>query len=149
MAWLLDTNVVSEMMRPLPEPRVAAFLDRAAGRGLHVSAITVWEIHNGIGFLDDPSRRDDLSTRFEHVLNDIFQHRILDWTAADARQCARIMERRRRLGAPLDRHLPDAMLAASAASRGLTFVTRNASDFRHTDIEVFNPWEDVSGLGDD
>ena len=148
MGWLLDTNVVSEMMRPSPEPRVAESLDRAEGRGLHISAITIWEIHNGIGLLENRSRRDELARRFEHVLDDVFRDRILDWTAADARQCARIMEQRRRLGTPLDHHLPDAMVAASAASRGLTFVTRNARDFRHTDIEVFNPWEDLPGRGD-
>ena len=49
MAWLLDTNVVSEMMRPHPEPRVARFLDGVANEGLHVSAITVWEILDRIG----------------------------------------------------------------------------------------------------
>ena len=148
MPWLLDTNVVSEMMRPRPEPAVARFLDRVGRKGLHISAVTIWEIHNGIGRLDSQSRRADLAARFEHVLHDIFNDRILDWTAADARECARIMEERRRLGAPLDRHLPDAMLAASAASRGLSIVTRNAGDFRSTDVEVFNPWAGVSGLGE-
>ncbi|MDE2781630.1 MAG: type II toxin-antitoxin system VapC family toxin [Gemmatimonadota bacterium] len=149
MAWLLDTNVVSEMMRRHPEPRVARFLDRAGRNRLHISAITIWEIHNGIGLLDSQSRRADLAARFEQVLNDTFEDRILHWTAADARECARVMEKRRRLGAPLDQHLPDAMLAASAASHSLTLVTRNTRDFRLTDIKVFNPWKDVSGLGQD
>ena len=149
MAWLLDTNVVSEMMLRRPETRVARFLNGAGRQQLHISAVTIWEIHNGIGLLDSPSRRADLAARFEQVLNDIFEDRILDWTAADARKCARIMEKRRRLGAPLDQHLPDAMLAASAASRGLTLVTRNTRDFRQTDIKVFNPWERASGLGED
>ena len=149
MAWLLATNVVSEMMRRHPEPRVARFLDRAGMNRLHISAITIWEIHNGIGLLDSHSRRADLAARFEQVLNDTFEDRILDWTAADARECARVMEKRRRLGAPLDQHLPDAMLAASAASRGMTLVTRNTRDFRQTHIKVFNPWKRVSDPAED
>ena len=140
MSWLLDTNVISEMMRPHPEPRVARFLDRIASQGLHVSAVTVREIHNGIGQLDDRPRREDLARRFEDLLNDMFEGRVLDWTARDAVECARIMETKRRTGEPLDSHLPDAMLAGSAASRGMAFVTRNTRDFRNTGVRVVNAW---------
>lgn len=141
MSWLLDTNVVSEMMRPRPEPRVARFLDRIANQGLHVSAVTVWEIHNGIGRLDDQARREDLAKRFEDLLNGFFDDRVLDWTARDALECARIMEMKRRRGEPLDSHLPDAMLAGSAAIRGLAIVTRNTRDFRNTGVRVVNAWK--------
>ena len=58
VAWLLDTNVVSEMMRPNPEPRVAGFLDTIAEDGIGLAAITVWEILNGIGRLDSGPRLD-------------------------------------------------------------------------------------------
>ena len=132
MAWLLDTNVVSEMMRPHPEPRVARFLDGVANEGLHVSAVTVWEILNGIGQLDPGARREDPSRRFLDMLNGVFEDRVLAWTAADAAQCARIMEEKRMRGEPLDHHLPDAMLAGAAASRGLAVVTLNQRDFRNT-----------------
>ena len=140
MAWLLDTNVVSEMMRPHPEPRVARFLDRIGDRELHVSSITVWEILNGIGRLAPGRRREDLARRFHSVLDDTFQDRVLDWTAAAAQECARIMEEKRRAGEPLDRHLPDAMLAGTAASSGLAIVTRNVRDFRNTGVQAINPW---------
>ena len=140
MAWLLDTNVVSEMMRPHPEPRAARFLDGVANEGLHVSAITVWEILNGIGRLDHEERRRDLSTRFMNILNALFEDQVLEWTAADAAECARIMEEKRRRGELLDNHLPDAMLAGTAASRGLAIVTRNDRDFRNTGVTAANPW---------
>ena len=140
MSWLLDTNVVSEMMRPHPEPRVARFLDGIGTHGLHVSAITVWEIHNGIRRLDDSARRDELERRFEGILNDLFKDRVLDWTARDALECARIVEVRRRRGEPLEDHLPDAMLAGSAASRGLVVVTRNTRNFRDIDVRAVDPW---------
>ncbi len=141
MPWLLDTNVVSEMMRPHPEPRVARFLDGIANEGLHLSAITVWEILNGIGRLDREHRREDLTGRFRGLVNAVFAGRILDWSAADAAQCARIMEERRRRGEPLDRQLPDAMVAGTAASHGLTIVTRNDRDFRNTGVATVNPWK--------
>ena len=95
VAWLLDTNVVSEMMRLNPEPRVAGFLDRIAGEGIGLAAITVWEILNGIGRLDSRQRREDLAEQFQGILDDFFEGRILDWSAADARACARIMEDKR------------------------------------------------------
>ena len=151
MSWLLDTNVVSEMMRPHPDHRVGQFLDGIASQGLHVSAITVWEILNGIGRLDSQPRREDLKRRFEDILHEVFESRILDWTAGDARECARIMEEKRRGGEPLDSHLPDAMLAASAASRGFTIVSRNSRDFRNTGVRVEDPWETTvtAGSGQD
>ena len=141
VAWLLDTNTISEMMRPKPEPRVAKFLDRVVGEGIGLASITVWEILNGIGRLDPGRRRDDLFERFQGLLDELFEGRIFDWTLADAQACARIMEQKRRQGEPLDDHLPDAFLAAAAACRGLAVVTRNAGEFRNTGIEVIDPWD--------
>ena len=143
VTWLLDTNVLLEMMRPNPEPRVAGFLDRVAGEGIGLAAITVCEILNGIGLLDPGQRRDDLAERFQGILDDFFEERVLDWTAADARTCARIMEDKRRRGEPLYSHLPDAMLAGTAISHGLAIVTRNEREFRNTGVEVVNSWTEV------
>lgn len=140
VAWLLDANVVSEMMRPNPEPRVAAFLDDIAGEGIGLASITMWEILNGIGRLDPGRRRNGLANRFQNLLDELFENRVVDWTAADARVCARIMEVKRRCGEPLDNHLPDACVAAVAACRGLAVVTRNASEFRNTGVDVVDPW---------
>ena len=140
VAWLLDANVISEMMRPSPEPRVAAFLDRIARHGIGLASITVWEILNGISRLDAGRRRDDLAERFQDLINDLFEQRILDWTRDHASTCARIMEQKRRRGEPLDDHLPDAFLAAMAAHSGLAVVTRNTSHFRNTGVEVVDPW---------
>ena len=140
VAWLLDTNVVSEMMRPRPNPRVARFLDSVAEEGIGLAAITVWEVLDGIGLLDLGRRRDDLAERVQFIVDDLFEDRMLDWTAADARTCARIMEDKRRRGEPLDDHLPDAMLAGMAVNRGIAVITRNESDFRNTGARIVNPW---------
>ena len=139
-AWLLDANVVSEMMRPRPEPRVAGFLDKIADERIGLASITVWEILDGIARLDPGRRRNDLAARFQDLLDELFEDRIVDWTLADARACARVMEGKRRRGEPLDDHLPDAMLAAVAACRGSALVTRNIDEFRNTGIEAVDPW---------
>ena len=140
LAWLIDTNVISEMMRPRPEPRVAAFLDSIADDGLGLASITAWEVLDGIGRLAPGRRRRELAERFGGLLDELFEDRIVEWTLADARACARIMEHKRRRGEPLDDHVPDAFLAAAAAARGLAVVTRNTGEFRNTGIEIVDPW---------
>ncbi len=140
VAWILDTSVVSEMMRPYPEPRVAWFLDAIAHEGIGISTITIWEILNRIGRLKTGQRREELATRFQNILDDIFEDRILDWTASDALECAVIMEIKRRMGESLDHRLPDGMLAGTASSRNLTIVTGNEKEFRNTGVRAINPW---------
>ncbi|MDE0690688.1 MAG: PIN domain-containing protein [Gammaproteobacteria bacterium] len=140
LAWLIDANVVSEMMRPHPEPRVAAFLDSIEHEGIGIATVTVWEILDGIGRLPAGRRRTNLADRFGDLLDELFEDRVVDWSLGDAQACARIMEEKRRRGEPLDAHVADAFLAAAAASRGLAVVTRNASEFHNTGVEVVNPW---------
>ena len=140
IAWLIDTNVVSEMMRPQPEPRVAAFLDSIADEGLGLAPVTVWEVLDGIGRVDPGRRRRALADQFQDLLDELFNDRIVDWSLADAQACARIMEEKRRRGEPLDDHVPDAFLAAAATTCGLAVVTRNAGEFRNTGVETVDPW---------
>ena len=140
LAWLIDTNVVSEMMRPRPEPRVAAFLDAIEAEGIGLSSVTVWEVLDGIGRLAPGKRRRGLSDRFHDLLDELFEDRIVEWTLDDARACARIMEDKRRRGEALDDHVPDALLAAAAVTRGLAVLTRNTGEFRNTGVETLDPW---------
>ena len=144
VAWILDTSVVSEMMRPYPEPRVAYFLDAIAVEGIGIATITIWEILNGIGRLNPGRRREALATRFQSILDDLFEDRVIDWTASDALACAVVMEIKRRLGESLDRHLPVSMLAGTARSRKLTIVTGNDKGFRNTGVKAINPWTDTA-----
>ena len=145
-AYLLDTNVVSEMMRPEPDQRVASSVELAALEGFGIASVTVWEVLNGIGGLDPGRRRNDLRARFQSVLDEAFDERVLDWTLADAQACADIMEAKRRLGEPVDDHVPDAMIAATAVTRGLTVLTRSEREFRHTGAAWVNPWTELADL---
>lgn len=140
VAWILDTNVVSEMMRPYPEPRVAWFLDAIAHEGIGISTITIWEILSGIGRLTTEQRREELAMRFRNILEDVFEDRVIDWTASDALECAVIMIIKRRMGESLDHRLPDGMLAGAASNRNLTIVTGNEKEFRNTGVKAINPW---------
>ena len=139
LAWLIDTNVVSEMMRPRPEPRVAAFLDSVEREGISLASVTVWKILDGIGRLSPGRRREDLASRLHDLLDELSEERIVGWSLADARACALIMEGKRGRGEPLDDHVPDALFAA-AASRGLAVVTRNVGEFRNTGVTTVDPW---------
>ncbi len=139
-AYLLDTNVVSEMMRPNPEPRVVSCIDAIAEEGIALASITVWEILDGIGRLPPGRRREELAERFQGVLEDLFEDSVLDWAFSDAKVCARVMEEKRRRGESLDDHLPDAMLAGMALARGLSLITRNERDFRNTGVALIDPW---------
>ena len=140
LAWLLDTNVVSEMMRQRPEPRVASFLDSIADEGLGLSSVSVWEVLNGIGRLAQGKRRRNLAGRFRDLVDELFEDRIVDWTLAHAQACAKILEDKRLRGESLDDHITDAFLAASAFTRGLTVVTRITGAFRNTGVETVDPW---------
>ena len=86
LAWLLNANVVSEMMRPRPEPRVAAIHDSIAEARNGLSAVTVREILDGIGRRAPGRRRNDLTERFLDLLGELFQIWIVDWTSDDDRQ---------------------------------------------------------------
>ena len=142
VAYLLDTNVFSEMMRAQPDERVATFLDDTSAAGHAIAAITVWEIENGIGLLGDGLRRKTLTQMLNGVLVDLFEDRVLPWGLHEAKVCASLMEDRRRAGRPLDGHLPDAMIASMALVRQLVLVTRNKSDFEETGLELVDPWSD-------
>ena len=145
-AYLLDTNVVSEMMRPEPDWRVANTLQLAAHGGIGIAVVTVWEILDGIGRLAPSRRRSDLHSRFQRVLGELFDGRVFDWTQADAEACADLMEAKRRSGESMDDHLPDAMIAATAVSRRLTVLTRNGREFRNTGAAWLNPWTGLTEL---
>jgi predicted nucleic acid-binding protein len=135
---LLDTNVLSELMRPAPNPRVVHWVSSQPARALFTTAITHAEILLGIELLAGGRRRRTLEERVAAMFAEDFEHRILPFDDAAAPAFAAIVARRRRSGRPI-RHA-DAQIAAIARTHGAGLVTRNIGDFADCEIALTNPW---------
>lgn len=135
---LLDTNVLSALMRPDREAGVVAWLDRQRESDLHLTAITVIEARAGVVRLPDGARRRDLGARLAILFEELFRDRILPFDAAAATAAAELGERRRRAGRTVDVH--DGFIAGIAISRGATIATRNLRHFADCEIPVIDPW---------
>lgn len=132
---IIDTNIISEMMRDSPDERVAAWIERV-GR-LHTTAITLAEIDYGIARLPEGLRRERLAAAAAVVFAD-FDDVILPFDTRAARRYGGIVADRESAGRPIA--TADAQIAAICASRQATLATRNTADFEATDISLLNPW---------
>lgn len=135
---LLDTNVVSEVMRPSPDPRVIGWLNSADARELHICTISIAEIIFGLELLPEGQRRQGLEERFQSFLSAAFTHRVLSFDQAAARQYGPIMAERRRAGQPMS--APDGQIAAIACSQAMHLATRNTRDFHSCGLTLIDPW---------
>ena len=142
---VLDTNVVSELMRDHPQPAVLAWLDRQPVSTLFVTAITEAEIRMGIALLPGGRRRPGLTTAAERAFGVLFAGRILPFNSAAAHAYATIMADRRAAGRPISQ--ADCQIAAIARARGVPVATRNVADFTGCGITVVNPWENKTARG--
>jgi toxin FitB len=137
--YLLDTNIVSEVMRPVPEARVTGWLRRQRPADLFLAAITLGEIVRGVQRLPPGSRRRRLEPWVAELLPRQFAGRILAFDQAVAVRWGELMGAGDRAGRP--RAAADAQVAATALHHGLTLVTRNVSDFEELIAAPLNPWE--------
>lgn len=137
--FLLDTNVVSELIKPRPDARVVAWVDRTAEELLHLSVITLGEIRKGIDLLaDNDPRRAALQSWLERDLRIRFAGRMLSFDDGVALRWGQVEALARKRGMSLP--TVDAQLAATALHYGLTFVTRDTEDVGPAGVPVFNPW---------
>jgi toxin FitB len=134
---VLDTNVVSEAMKPQPHPAVQAWLDQQVAQTLYVSSITLAELWFGIGALPAGRRKDALAQTLEGLLP-LFEGRILAFDTAAARHYAERAVRARAAGHGLP--TPDGYIAAIAAARGFSVATRDTAPFQAAGVVVINPW---------
>jgi predicted nucleic acid-binding protein len=135
---LLDTNVISDMLRPLPDQRVLAWLDAQAVETLYLSTINLAELRFGMACLDDGKRKRDLVNQLEHLLSMLFQGRILPFDEVAAAHYARLRSESRRRGAAISDS--DGFIAAIASANGLVVATRDVSPFQAAGLTVINPW---------
>ena len=137
--FLLDTNIISEFVRPRPDPRVIAWADGLDETLLFLSVLTLGEIRKGVASLRSASRRAELDAWLVSNLRLRFADRILAIDEAVADRWGQIA------GKALSRRNPlpviDGLLAATALHYNLTLVTRNTKDVAPTGVPVFNPWE--------
>ena len=135
---VLDTNVVSELLRPSPDPVVETWVASRPMTGFYFSAIGESELRYGIAILPEGRRRDALLSEIEAILQEDFDERILPFDSGAARAFATIAAPRRTAGRTAS--LPDCQIAAIARSRNMAVATRNTRDFNDMGIELLNPW---------
>ena len=140
MSFLLDTNVVSEWVRPRPDTGVVAWLAEADEDRVFISVVTLAELRYGIERLTAGQRRRRLDEWLEDELPLRFEGRVLPIDAAIADAWGRLTASREARGRPIA--VADAFIAATAEVHGLALVTRNVSDFEATVKAVVNPWTD-------
>lgn len=140
--WLLDTNVLSELRRPKPEPKVVAFVGGQPLERLYVSEVTFAEIRFGIELLADPARRAALQDWLAHKIRPMFEQRALPVSEDVMFKWRLLVETGRKAGHTFSQ--PDLIIAATALHYGLTVVTRDRSEYDRAGAPVLNPWTDSS-----
>ncbi len=136
---LLDTNVISELMRPEPEASVLDWVDQLNRETTFISTINQAEILQGITLLPDGKRKQQLMERAKQLF-DLFEHRILSFDTRAAEIYAEVVVARQLQGRPI--HFQDAQIAAITIGHGCMVATRNVSDFEKIErLKVINPWQ--------
>jgi len=136
---ILDTNVLSELMRPKPSVRVVAWIAKQPTIELFTTAITEAEIFYGIQLLTKGKRQEELLAAAEAMFAEDFAGRIFGFEGDAARAFAQIAARRRTLGRPISH--ADAQIASIARVHGAKLATRNLTDFEGCGVEIVDPWD--------
>jgi len=142
IGWLLDTNILSELRRVKPEPKVVKFVASQPLDSLFVSTVTLAEIRFGIEVLADVSRRAELNDWLTHKVRPMFSERVLPISEDVMLTWRHLVEDGRKVGRTYSQ--PDLIIAASGLHYGLTIVTRNTDDYVGTRTSILNPWTDAT-----
>ena len=135
---ILDTNVLSELMRRTPNPAVLAWLDRQPPLSVWITTITLFECQFGLALLPAGRRRQALETSFAALLAEDLDTRVLAFDTEAAAQAATLAAQRQLAGRPVD--MRDTQIAGIAQSRRATLATRNLKHFEGLSVPVVNPW---------
>jgi hypothetical protein len=139
--WLLDTNILSELRRVKPEPKVVEFISAQPLDLLYISAVTLAEIRFGIEIVADPTHRTELNDWLTHKVRPMFEGRVLPISEDVMFKWRLLVEEGRKAGHTFSQ--PDLIIAATGLHYGLTIVTRNTADYARTRTTLFNPWVDL------
>lgn len=136
--FLIDTNVISELMRAAPAPSVLDWFSTQDPSTLYLSAVTEAELRTGIAVLPAGQRREGLKAALDATIDEDFEGRILPFDTDAAKTYAEIAAGRRSAGRPIAD--ADCQIAAIARATGMPVVTRNTRDFEGCGVDVINPW---------
>ncbi len=137
---ILDTNVISELMRPMPSGQVAGWVEKQPTAELFTTAITEAEIYYGIELLAKGKRREGLLAAAEAMFSNDFVGRVIGFDSNASRAFAAIAARRRTVGKPISH--PDAQIAAIAQFHRAALATRDAAGFEDCGIQIVDPWSE-------
>ena len=135
---ILDTNVISALMRTTPDRAVIAWLDRCPPESVWTTSVTVFEVRLGLELLPAGRKRTRLSSAWERALAEDFSGRVLSFDEPAAAAAATLSARRRREGRSVD--VRDTLIAAIATARRATLATGNTRHFADLDVAVIDPW---------
>jgi len=136
---VLDTNVISVLMRPETAPKVLDWVDSQPIESIWTTSVTVFEVRYGLAVLPEGKRRSALETIFERLLLEGLGNRVLDFDADSALVAADLMAQRKSRGLGMD--MRDLLIAGVVSSRRTALATRNTNHFQHAGIDLVNPWE--------
>lgn len=140
---LIDTNVISELMRPNPAPAVLDWFGSQDAAALYLCAVGEAELRRGAVILPEGKRRDRLIAEIDAMVGEDFAGRVLPFDSAAAQAFAGIFADRRAVGHPIS--FPDCLIAAIARAHGAAMATRNVGDFQGCGVEVIDPWQYAGG----
>jgi predicted nucleic acid-binding protein len=135
---VLDTNVLSELIKPAPARHVTEWIASQPAASLYTTSITQAEILHGVMLLPSSKRRSAIEAAADEMFAQEFGGRVLAFGSEAGRHYARIAAARRRAGRPISHF--DAQIAAIARSTGASVATRNVSDFEGCEVKLINPW---------
>ena len=138
--WLLDTNILSELRRLKPEPKVVTFVAAQPLDQLYISAVTLAEIRFGIELLTDANRRAELNDWLANKVRPMFEQRVLQITEDIMFKWRLLVEDGRKSGHTFSQ--PDLIIAATGLHHGLTIVSRDTTEYTKARVPIFNPWVD-------
>jgi predicted nucleic acid-binding protein len=135
---ILDTNIISELMKQSPSSFVSDWIDKQEVSLLFVSSITIAELSYGICVLPEGARKNHLNNAFNTMIKEAFKHRVLFFNEAAAYYYGKLMAHRKNLGRPLS--ILDGQIAAITVQQGASLATRNTKDFSGCGLDLINPF---------
>ena len=138
---ILDTNVLSALMKPVPDASVVKWLDNQPGESIWITSITLFETRFGLALLPKGRRKSSLETAFARLLEEDLQNRVLEFDSVAAVEAAELAATRQRAGRSVD--IRDTQIAGIALARRATLAPRDIKHFADLAVSVIDPW----GLG--